>query len=265
MIQPRPRRRAAHAAPRSRPSWLPTSPTVRPGYPRLLPAPVTALLLGVSVGAFSLLGATGPQATPPVAASVSLTANAVAPPVALATGRDALREERGDERASRSRAVRTPVRRPVARKPAPPVLPGCDGRTPSVAGLSNGQLPGRVLCVVPGGSGQRLRADAAVAFVRLAGAYRAAFGDPICLTDGYRTLGQQRQLRRIKPGLSARPGTSEHGWGLAIDLACGVQSFRSEKHAWMVAHAGRYGWYLPPWAQRGGSRPEPWHWEYAGA
>jgi D-alanyl-D-alanine carboxypeptidase len=40
--------------------------------------------------------------------------------------------------------------------------------------------------------------------------------------DGYRPLAEQRQLRRLKPRFAARPGYSEHGWGLAVDLSCGV-------------------------------------------
>ena len=101
-------------------------------------------------------------------------------------------------------------------------------------GYAHGRLPTAVLCELPGGSGERLRPDAAVAFLGLAAGYPAAFDVPICLTDGYRTLGEQ-QLRRSKPWFAARPGSSE------------------------------YGWFLPDWAQRGGSRPEPWHWEYSGA
>jgi hypothetical protein len=25
-----------------------------------------------------------------------------------------------------------------------------------------------------------------------------------------------------------------------------------------------YGFFHPSWAQQGGSKPEPWHWEFAG-
>ena len=31
---------------------------------------------------------------------------------------------------------------------------------------------------------------------------------------------------------------------------------------WLTTNAGRYGWNHPAWAQAGGSKPEPWHWEY---
>lgn len=157
-----------------------------------------------------------------------------------------------------------PAAVPAKPEPAAPVLPGCDGRSSDIDGYANGRLPDEVLCTLPGGSGERLRADAALSFVRLAAAYEGAFGEPICVTDGYRPLAEQQQLRRTKPRFAARPGYSEHGWGLAVDLSCGVQSFRTKEHAWLVANAGTYGWFLPEWAQRGGARPEPWHWEFSG-
>ena len=153
---------------------------------------------------------------------------------------------------------------PATEVPAAPLLPGCDGKAHDVDGYANGRLPDKVLCTLPGGSGERLRSDAAVSFVALAADYQQAFGEPICVTDGYRPLAEQQQLRRTKPRYAARPGYSEHGWGLAVDLSCGVQSFRTNRHAWMVANAGTHGWFLPEWAQRGGARPEPWHWEFSG-
>ena len=107
-------------------------------------------------------------------------------------------------------------------------------------GYANGRLPTAVLCELPGGSGERLRPDPAVAFLGLAAGYQAAFDKPICLTDGYRTLGQQ-QLRSSKPWFAARPGSNGHGWGLAVDLSCGVHSFGTERHAWMVENAREYG------------------------
>ena len=58
------------------------------------------------------------------------------------------------------------------------------------------------------------------------------------------------------------PGTSNHGWGQAVDLSGGIQSFGSAEFTWMQANAGKYGWKPPEWAQAGGSKPEPWHWEY---
>ena len=285
MGQARLHRRAAHAAPRAGLA-LPVLRTARPRHGSLLPAPLSALVLGLGGGSLALLALLGPDAPAPASAQPALTANAALAPAPLDP-------ERGNERASRSRRAAAPEPAPVyltpvavlaavpttagpatadptaagpaTVEPAAPVLRGCDGKAHDVDGYANGRLPTAVLCELPGGSGERLRPDAAVAFLGLAAGYQAAFDEPICLTDGYRTLGEQQQLRRSKPRFAARPGSSEHGWGLAVDLSCGVQSFRTEQHAWMVENAGTYGWFLPDWAQRGGSRPEPWHWEYSGA
>ena len=64
---------------------------------------------------------------------------------------------------------------------------------------------------------------------------------------------------------TARPGTSNHGWGQAIDIkrlnSSNFLRFSSPEYEWMVKNAGKYGWGHPKWAQRGGSMPEPWHWE----
>jgi len=230
-------------------------------------------MIGATGGSLAALAAIGPAPLPaPTPLASAVVANSALQPAELEPA------VRGDERASRSRraaepdpepapveAAAAPVQAPKRAPAVPePTLPGCEPGRHGVGGHANGRLPGDALCELPGGSGEKLRADAAIAFVRLAAAYEDAFDRPICLTDGYRTLGEQQQLRRTKRRFAARPGYSEHGWGLAVDLSCGVQSFRTRQHAWMVQNAGRFGWFLPEWAQRGGARPEPWHWEFAG-
>ncbi|MGH3321817.1 MAG: D-alanyl-D-alanine carboxypeptidase family protein [Streptosporangiaceae bacterium] len=131
----------------------------------------------------------------------------------------------------------------------------------SVSGYPNGQIPESALCSLPE-AGHMLRADAAAAFIRMNAAYAAHFGSSICVTDSYRSLAVQRALYVEKPTLAAYPGTSNHGWGLAVDLCGGVQYASSAQHAWMEANAPRFGWYHPAWAEIDGSKPEPWHWEY---
>lgn len=71
---------------------------------------------------------------------------------------------------------------------------------------------------------------------------------------------------------SATPGKSNHGYGLAIDLATKVGDKRvtlaSNKKAWnwMLANAPQYGFYLAggPKTITGKPNPnwEPWHWQY---
>ena len=141
------------------------------------------------------------------------------------------------------------------------VLPGCTGQYQPVA-AANGQLPGSILCTL-WDNNHTLRADAAVALAKLNIAYQQRFGTPIVLTDGYRTLAEQRVLKAIKPSLAATPGTSEHGWGLAVDMGGEVQTGKSARYLWLRANAPSYGWDNPDWALSGGSGPyEPWHWEY---
>ena len=62
----------------------------------------------------------------------------------------------------------------------------------------------------------------------------------------------------------AVPGTSRHGYGVALDLGCGVEQFGTDAHRWMKDNGPRFGWVHPAWAEPGGSMPEPWHWEFAG-
>lgn len=125
----------------------------------------------------------------------------------------------------------------------------------------NGQIPRSALCPLWGAPGHLLRADAAYAFDRLAEAYASTFAEPICVTDSYRTLQSQVRLREQKPALAARPGTSNHGWGTAVDLCGGIERFGTPEHRWMQLNAPRFGWFNPGWAQQDGSKPEPWHWE----
>lgn len=142
------------------------------------------------------------------------------------------------------------------------VLPGCDGSVPVNATWTNGQIPTSQLCTLWDGKNM-LRADAAVALAKLNYAYKQRFGHNLCLTDSYRTLSEQYHLRAIKPGLAARPGTSNHGWGVAIDMCDGVDNYGSTTYRWMRDNGPAYGWENPDWALPGGDGPfESWHWEY---
>jgi LAS superfamily LD-carboxypeptidase LdcB len=133
-----------------------------------------------------------------------------------------------------------------------------------VSAYCNGRVPLDALCPLAVAPGHRLRADAAHAFDALAAAYRAEFGVDLCITDSYRSAASQVQTYAAKPGLAAVPGTSNHGWGTAVDLCGGIEGFGTPQHAWMRDHASLFGWFHPSWAQQGGSRPEPWHWEFGG-
>lgn len=137
-------------------------------------------------------------------------------------------------------------------------------RGADTSAFPNGQIPLDALCPLWGAPGHRLRADAAHAYESLNRAYAGAFGEPLCVTDSYRSYDSQVRLKAAKPTLAATPGTSNHGWGTAVDLCGGIQNFGTTTHEWMRANAPLHGWFHPGWAQQGGSKPEPWHWEFGG-
>lgn len=147
----------------------------------------------------------------------------------------------------------------VTPAPLPPPLTPAErateraGRSVQAASRSgNGMLGPDVLCglTVPG---HQLRCDAA------AGLEQAiADGMPTSeLTDTYRPFDAQVRAKAQKPVLAATPGTSNHGWGLAIDIHGATQS-------WLRANGAKYGWVQPSWALPGGSKPESWHFEFVG-
>ncbi len=143
------------------------------------------------------------------------------------------------------------------------VYPASYGGDRAWGGYPNGLIPPNALCAVAGGQ-DLLRCDAAAAYTAMSSSFALHFGRPMCLTDGYRTFSEQVTLYGQRPSLAAVPGTSNHGWALAVDLCGGIQSFGTAEYQWMVANAGRFGWVHPTWADPGHGREEPWHWEYAG-
>jgi LAS superfamily LD-carboxypeptidase LdcB len=138
---------------------------------------------------------------------------------------------------------------------------GAEIPSPAWGGWSNGQIPDEALCEL-GASGHALRCDAAEGYTRMAQAYTERFGRGLCITDSYRSLTAQLTAFALKPALAAVPGTSNHGWALAVDLCGGINSFGSEQWRWMNENAGRFGWVQPSWAGPDGEKPEPWHWEF---
>jgi len=99
-----------------------------------------------------------------------------------------------------------------------------------------------------------LRPDVAQRFQAMAQAARAD-GVNLQITDAYRSYEQQVDVARRKGlysqgGLAAYPGTSNHGWGTAVDL-----NVRGNPGAfeWLKQNASQYGFTNIP--------REPWHWE----
>ncbi|WP_380176225.1 D-alanyl-D-alanine carboxypeptidase family protein [Kineococcus sp. DHX-1] len=134
-----------------------------------------------------------------------------------------------------------------------------------LTGFPNGLLPVDALCPLYAAPDKVLRADAAHAFEALSQAFQADFGTPLAVTDAYRSLAEQIDVKARKPGLAAAPGTSRHGLGLAVDLGGGVQDAGSVQHQWMDRNAALFGFVNPAWAQGSPGPFEPWHWEFVAA
>lgn len=67
---------------------------------------------------------------------------------------------------------------------------------------------------------------------------------------------------------TARPGTSLHGWGLAIDIwgaTDNILGCSAPELLWLQINGPRFGWVNPEWAQCGHLGAEPWHWEFVGS
>lgn len=159
-----------------------------------------------------------------------------------------------------ARAERLAAQRAAAARRS---LAACRGG--NLDGYANGRLPRSALCPLWGAPGDMLRADAARAFNAMSRAYAQHFGAPICVTSSYRSYADQQRVYRERPGFAARPGSSQHGWGRAVDLCGGVQNDGTPQNSWLRMNAGRFSFFHPAWAEKGASSMyEPWHWEYAG-
>ena len=144
-----------------------------------------------------------------------------------------------------------------------PPTPGGDG--------SNGKLPPDMLTAIswatdPHGTPYYLRNDAAAALERLDRAFVAQFGHHLDLDLTYRDYDTQVAMLEALGTVAAVPGTSSHGTGLAIDvpeLPC-EYGWDTPQRDWLVSQGPSFGWTAPGWAQRNGSNPEYWHFEYVG-
>ncbi|WP_425414958.1 M15 family metallopeptidase [Promicromonospora kroppenstedtii] len=135
----------------------------------------------------------------------------------------------------------------------------------STLGYANGRIPTDVLCPLSFAPGHMLRCDAAERFTALNVEFEEEFGYPIPITDSYRSYELQVAVAKTKPHLAAVPGTSNHGWGLAVDLGNPIAGGASDEYVWLRLHGPDYGWDNPSWARLGGAKPEPWHFEFFAA
>ncbi|WP_062073189.1 M15 family metallopeptidase [Demequina sediminicola] len=127
--------------------------------------------------------------------------------------------------------------------------------TPTGVSGTNGNVAASELCEVDFASGHYLQCNAAESLERADDAYYEQTGHHLGMTDSYRSYGSQVATRAAKGYMAAIPGTSNHGWGMAVDL-------EYDAATWLAANGAEYGWVHPNWARSGGSKPEWWHLEY---
>lgn len=116
-------------------------------------------------------------------------------------------------------------------------------------------------------SGRMIRKDIQPYADAMALAFALEFGKPLCATDGARDFATQERLRAEKGVWAAIPGTSNHGWAKAFDLASNIPNAGSPEHDWIVANEARFGFEWPFWARDDNPRNgqfEPWHHEFVG-
>jgi UPF0755 protein len=124
---------------------------------------------------------------------------------------------------------------------------------PSTVADVNGEVPLSSLCVLWDGT-TLLRADAAVALEQLNIAYSALTGLDLCIYQGYRDTAQEQEFVAARGAQVYEPGTSAHGWGLAVDLC----SSQLPDLVWLESSARALGWTQPAESVR----DNPWHWEF---
>ncbi len=138
-------------------------------------------------------------------------------------------------------------------------------------------VPALANLAFPGGRGQ-LRPEAAAALQQMFADYRAQSGTQLTVVSPYRSyntqvstyngwvarLGQAQADRQ-----SARPGTSEHQTGLAVDIDTGSnQGFGATPAGiWLATNSYKYGFivrYPQGLEPITGYEYEPWHFRYIG-
>jgi hypothetical protein len=179
------------------------------------------------------------------------------------------RQRRAQEAAARA-AAKAANRPPPPAPDSPPHVPAVDPPASIVMSAPGGLAT--VTC--PHGGSITVAASIADNVQALLDA-AARDGVSLCASSGWRSPQKQIELRRQNCGTSnyaiyfmpasqcspptARPGTSMHERGLAIDFSCnggGAIRYGNECWDWLAAHADEYGLYNLP--------SEPWHWSTTG-
>ena len=143
--------------------------------------------------------------------------------------------------------------------------------------IENGNLPTELMGKANVGKYRPLILAEIVPFYdKLATGFKTTFPGYELRGSGYRSYEGQLKVRIKKPKLAAVPGTSNHGWGLAIDMSYSDPSGASQSfsysgkyYKWLLSKQAEFGFINPEWARENGTgkkhkskKEEPWHWEF---
>jgi peptidoglycan hydrolase CwlO-like protein len=178
------------------------------------------------------------------------------------------RQRRAEEAAARAAAAAADRRAPAS--DSPPRIPAM---APPASVVS--RAPGGLATVTCPHGGSVTVAGSIAGNVQALLNAAANDGVSLCAVSGWRSPEKQIELRREHCGSSnyaiyympasqcspptARPGSSMHERGLAIDFSCnggGAIRYGNSCWNWLAAHANDYGLYNLP--------SEPWHWSTSG-
>lgn len=139
---------------------------------------------------------------------------------------------------------------PLAKQP-----PGDWQKFSSGGRFKNGYLPETELASIPGGG--KLHKSVAKQFAAMWEAAKKA-GHTYRVNSSYRSFQRQQELySSLGPGTAARPGTSNHGLGLAVDLW-----YTDAGYKWLRQNARTFGFsQIPGFATDNPNGHEAWHWE----
>jgi len=178
------------------------------------------------------------------------------------------RQRRADEAAARAAAAAADRPAPASDSAPriPAMSPPASAVRPAPGGLATVTCPHGGSVTVAGSIAGNVQALLNAA---------ANDGVSLCAVSGWRSPEKQIELRRAHCGSSnyaiyympasqcspptARPGSSMHERGLAIDFSCnggGAIRYGNSCWNWLAAHANDYGLYNLP--------SEPWHWSTSG-
>ena len=218
------------------------------------------------------MAARDPDSAEAVREEEAVVADAVEAVATAMEEREAAQEPVPSAARPQARKPKTPA--PPAPPPAPPApapAPPLPAPLPDPTGAASGALAGP-WCP----DGRQIVVDSSIG-----GSVQALFNDAhaagvdLCAKSAFRSYAEQVELRRAHCGSSdhsvfqapssscspptARPGTSNHEGGLAVDFSCSdgqPMTHASPCYRWLAANAAAYGLFNLP--------SEPWHWSVTG-